>query len=832
MGLLLKLNNGDTQLKSLKFGNDRPGGGDSGQPFIPQNIQTGIQNPAFYNDFIVRGGIEAPLSAAEDVARLTKYFINIKNPSGLLFTAKQNLLSRVGTKTEASKGLGYAGGALNEGAYTPLSTLAEAGIVWTGGHINKQGLDPTGLFPEASIKKYGDVVYENNNEKTNSAPPTVPDSLYRKAQRANNRLGNRIGATANQRDKTISELTYRPPTQVNFSTSPDASARPNSLVKFQNKINSFLESWDAYRDKQAAKNLTNKEQREARASERALTANQNLDEAEFFANNIARPVYSNRLLNLWDTTGLNLTSPGYTNSSVLYSYGGGPNSVLGIGKTNIKFSTLNDGTTPARTGVNMVDPYLQYGRRLVEYKTTNIFGKTFMPNSFGSVSLTYAGTYNTNIKEDQLFGTPDYLVTYNNKNDIQSFNPNAIWQNSKTNFNAWQQFDFNTQEINLDSTTKEDFRTILDPSLPANKTFLSLSPNYTTKNIEDNLKLGNPGRKGNISSYTTGKRDNTTGAKLGPIDKVNASPIYKTNTKDGSRYFTDPDLKDIVPFFIAILNNDSQVGGTYKKYMHFRAFIDSFSDSYSADWKTVEYMGRAEKFYKYGGFGREISMAFTIVAQSREEITAMYDKLNFLASSLAPEYLDSYTSGYMAGNIAYITLGGYLNEQPGVITSLTFDIPEEAPWEIGIDDAGNDLPTKDIRQVPHIIKVTGIKFIPIHKFRPEKQSFRNDKLGTNSTRLLNTGKQRYIDQLRPESTNYDVESLKPELDELEAAKIAIRNAVNENTLNYTPSPPNFNAVVGSQQGLINSTEFNPNAPAQSSPNVNAVVGNQQGLINF
>ena len=104
-----------------------------------------------------------------------------------------------------------------------------------------------------------------------------------------------------------------------------------------------------------------------------------------------------------------------------------------------------------------------------------------------------------------------------------------------------------------------------------------------------------------------------------------------------------------------------------------------------------------------------------------------------------------------------------------------------------------------------MIKVTGIKFIPIHKFRPEKQSFRNDKLGTNSTRLLNTGKQRYIDQLRPESTNYDAESLNPELDELEGLKVAIQNQVNENTLTSTPTPPNFGDVVGNQQGLINTT---------------------------
>jgi hypothetical protein len=69
-----------------------------------------------------------------------------------------------------------------------------------------------------------------------------------------------------------------------------------------------------------------------------------------------------------------------------------------------------------------------------------------------------------------------------------------------------------------------------------------------------------------------------------------------------------------------------------------------------------------------------------------------------------------------------------------------------------------------------MIKVTGINFIPIHKFRPEKQSFRGDVPGTPSTRLLNTGKQRYLDQLRPESTNYDKEQNK--IDGVETAETA------------------------------------------------------------
>ena len=222
--------------------------------------------------------------------------------------------------------------------------------------------------------------------------------------------------------------------------------------------------------------------------------------------------------------------------------------------------------------------------------------------------------------------------------------------------------------------------------------------------------------------------------------------------------------------------------------MHFRAFIDSFSDSYDADWSSIDYMGRAEKLYKYKGFGRKISMAFTVVAQSREEITAMYDKLNFLASSLAPEYLDSLSSGYMAGNIAYITLGEYIYDQPGIITSLTFDIPEESPWEIGIDDDGNRLEVDDVRQVPHMIKVTGFNFTPIHKFRPEKQTFKNDKLGTDSTRLLNTGTQRYVDQRRPESTNYDKEVQEAYTSNLEKERLRKLEENNAAVARLSPQP--------------------------------------------
>ena len=128
MGLLLKLKNNDTALKSLKYGYDRPGGGDSGQPFMKDPIpETRKDLSNIDGDGILRGGLLAPLNAAEDTVRLTKYLFNTKSPQGFLFTAKQNLLSRVAPETEATFGLGYGAGegktgAINAGIYNPLST--------------------------------------------------------------------------------------------------------------------------------------------------------------------------------------------------------------------------------------------------------------------------------------------------------------------------------------------------------------------------------------------------------------------------------------------------------------------------------------------------------------------------------------------------------------------------------------------------------------------------------------------------------------------------------------------------------------------------------------
>ena len=92
----------------------------------------------------------------------------------------------------------------------------------------------------------------------------------------------------------------------------------------------------------------------------------------------------------------------------------------------------------------------------------------------------------------------------------------------------------------------------------------------------------------------------------------------------------------------------------------------------------------------------------------------MYKKLNYLASSLAPDYSNA---GFMKGNLVRMTMGGYIFEQPGYLTSLTYTIPQESPWEIGINAQGEY--DSSVKELSHMIRVS-LAFTPIHNFLPSK----------------------------------------------------------------------------------------------------------------
>jgi len=256
--------------------------------------------------------------------------------------------------------------------------------------------------------------------------------------------------------------------------------------------------------------------------------------------------------------------------------------------------------------------------------------------------------------------------------------------------------------------------------------------------LEQRVNLGDPGKKGESrKNYQEG---------LGKaLDELNAMPLYR-----GTGVTSDKTKNDFVKFRIGVIDNTNP---NQKTYIHFRAFLDSLNDSYSAQWNSEKLMGRGEDFYKYNGFTRTINLSWTVAAQSKQELIPMYQKLNYLASSLTPDYTDI---GYMAGNLVTLTLGGWFYEQPGIITSMTLDVPQESPWEIAIPVSGSS--DSSVKELPHMIKVTGVQFIPIHKFVPrvQRNKYNGDPKGTGS--VTEFGKQRYLalaNGIGVKDNNYD-----------------------------------------------------------------------------
>jgi hypothetical protein len=367
-------------------------------------------------------------------------------------------------------------------------------------------------------------------------------------------------------------------------------------------------------------------------------------------------------------------------------------------------------------------------------------------------------------------------------------------------FEADPQRYYTTTGLQDPDPTKESFNNILliNEEKTKKNTFMSLTPSYLNYNIEKRVNFKSGGTRGNRINYQKGKI--LEGEKLStPLDIINASNIYKSLTPS-----TEEKYKDLIDFSIAIIdnksltkyNNDETKKGELESfYLHFRAFLDDFGDSYSSEWKNIEYSGRGEKFHKYGGFKRSMNLSFTLYASSKDELMPMYRKLNFLASSFAPSYS---TNGYMMGNLVKLTVGDYLHEQMGFFSSLDISIPDSSPWEINVGLDGK--PTSDLRQVPHMLSVK-LKFTPIHSFRPEMQTLDIPDL----TPFITYGSQRFISLYSSAygwTDSYDIDYLKrtdeydPILEEYEQGDLTSAEYKKANNL-YRNSPTHQD-ILGSE----------------------------------
>lgn len=382
---------------------------------------------------------------------------------------------------------------------------------------------------------------------------------------------------------------------------------------------------------------------------------------------------------------------------VILSYQGGPGSNLGIGKTIIKRAdkTVFNIDTKGFKGLNY----------------SQIFNKPLTDKS-GS------------IRED--FRREDIVPLQNKSGSV----PDSPLREGEVRYSLKYSNISNFDERKLENKVREDFRKeIYKNATPVEqdslKSVISLSPSYTgSKRIEDRVYLGDPGKRKDVYNYNLPANDNKSIA----VDKINALNIYSGGIKS--------EANDLVKFRITDINAGYHI--------HFRAFIDSFDDSTNSTWNPTQYIGRGDKFWNYQGFDSNINMSFTVAAQSKRELIPMFKRLNYLKSLLAPDY----SAGFMKGNLVKLTMGGYLYEMPGFITSLNYSIPQESPWEIGITNDDSDSYDSSVKELPHIIKVTGLTFTPIYNFKVQRV-VNPDKTGTNERYISlskDSGKGNYNDE--------------------------------------------------------------------------------------
>ena len=698
-----------TNLKSLRYGKDTIGGGNSNQPYVKTSIPEDLSDVGRTGgpDFLLRGGTLLPKIVVNDVSRMTKMFFDFKSPRGPLFIAKQNLLSLTNVSSQVGYvvakedavvtplGEGTAIGnllrslvpPLNQGIYTPLSTIGQAAGNAIGLHLDKQGLGfnfkTTVGSPDGNsllgLPTYLNTIHTNATDGPKSRLFGLLDKVNTDTQGVNN--------------------------LYSYSGGPGA-------ILGVGKTNIVMVG-----DQRTGINNPNTTREIPKVTWGSATR----------FSSFANPFDTNNI--------------GSSPLSRANQIGSGGKTSYTIGDINISPTVNDNNLSNAITN----DQFLRVGA------SAAYLGNSFiLQNANTSIKSAFLG--NGKVQTFSVYEQNDDPFSLSTKNNGKAFNSGILdrtpqLQLSQEQISSKEPFSKTGNQNNITNFTKD--------IAPNGNQFIPNSLNYVNNNkIENRVNLGDPGKRANRISYTIGRQeegqDLTVSQNSGykqALDKVNALPIYQSSSPT-----TDNIKNDLVKFRIGVIKNGNP---NIKTYIHFRAFIDSMSDNFTDEWQDQAYMGRGEKFYKYQGFDRQISLSWTVAAQSKQELIPMHQKLNYLASVCAPDYSPE---GYMGGNLISLTIGGWCFEQVGIMKGLNLEIPTESPWEIALPDEGNKAFAQDgstilsdasVKELPMIIRVTGFNFIPIHNFVPKvQQNFFPDKNGAllkgGGTFVGEYGKEQYI----------------------------------------------------------------------------------------
>ena len=356
------------------------------------------------------------------------------------------------------------------------------------------------------------------------------------------------------------------------------------------------------------------------------------------------------------------------------------------------------------------------------------------------------------LEYDKEFTSTDNYDTGNYLDDgyVNTISGSTRFQNSGS------AIDLATSRLANANTVDFEYRGKKGSKLSPDETFVP--PAQTTGSVEDvdinkkeiRVNLGNVTAKrseksklkgffGEVSLPSEDTRENGADSSI-PVtaDGINmlAPKLVGDNTL---AYNGIAEGRDLVKFRFEVVTPSVQDIYPNSHHLYFRAFLDDFSDNYSADWNQYNYLGRAEKFATYGGFNRDLSVNFKVAAMTAKEMRPIYQKLNFLAGATAP----TYDGIFMRGTLTRLTIGDYVYRLPGYLTQVGFSWNVDYPFEIAMNRP-EDLDRDKIHQELPMIMDVNCSFTPIHEFIPsagatkEGDIFRTSKFITNGTTTENT----------------------------------------------------------------------------------------------
>ncbi len=651
-----------TDLKSLKYGKDRPGGGDSGQPYQQVNINTvdsGFNRLRMtrFDDGLVRGGIVGAVNASVvDTLRIGKFLTDF--PQGPLFIARQVGLQLSNPKLETRKlpsgGSGVLG-FLSNLANTindkfgigptriynlGINTLAQVPVNAFGIHLNRHGLLPV----QDDTTKYLAVAQSNNKGTAFTGKGLPKSSTNRLVQKAVTLLPpqTQTGRLLNTIQSALSLFGISLPNVQNRQIIDDYVGGPGSVYGIGRTT---IRRYDY------TSNGINKQDPQEKGK-----------------------------VNYIGTLGLS--------QQYFSSY----NAPLGIGGLNISslpgpFGALFGAAARAISGANAT-------ANLRKYNSLDSNNPTNAPTNIDTATYSgvngetkYIANGNTVLLPQPIPGKVVSVrnasyQTYQNIIESKKLTQNTIYVDGK------QANQFGIYG-NIDPNTKEKLGKTLLPNATSN-------PIYTDGNKVVKIKF----------PWNEATREVRVGS--GKQDQINLTPLFKMNagTINDSVYIPgtgNRKINDLVKFRIQALDGDNP---TSANWMIFRAYLTQLSDSTDASWNEIKYAGRGDKFYVYDGFSRKISIGFKVAALSDEEMKPIYQKLNYLMGNLMPDYKEGLI---MRGPLVRMTVGNWIDGQVGILNSLSYTIPQDSPWEIAVNEPVGG---EKLLILPHVIEVQ-MTFTPI-----------------------------------------------------------------------------------------------------------------------